>query len=190
MKFKKKKVLPQPKTLRLQDNHTWKAPDGYKIAMLDRGAVSFNIPESWVVGSLEPTFELNDLPPPDDNARISVSFWHLPKGVDWSGLPLVPMLNEGLKDTDHDILEQGEITRSSRTDLEMIWIERRFMDPEEHREAFTRHLLARGFDVQAFISCDFWVDDAEKIRPVWDEVMRSLQLGRTIADPTRGVVLH
>src|ERR1041384_8190989 len=97
MKFKKKKALPQPQTLRLKDNHTWKAPDGYKIVMLERGVVSFNIPVSWHVAQLEPTFELNDLPPPDDNSRISVSFWCLPKGVDWSGLPLIPMLVEGMK---------------------------------------------------------------------------------------------
>ena len=188
MKRRNKKRL-RKKSLRLKDSHSWKAPDGYKILVADRGAVSFNIPLSWHFEQVEP-IELYDQPPPDDNARLSVSFWRLPPGIDWSGLPLVPMLADATKDNDEKTLARGEIVTVAREDLELVWTEHRFLDPEEQREAFSRIAIARGWDVQVLLTLDFWVDDSEKILPVWEEVLRSLQLGRHIEDPTKGMVLH
>jgi hypothetical protein len=50
--------------------------------------------------------------------------------------------------------------------------------------------MARGFDIHALITCDFWMDDSEHLIPIWPEILRSLQLGRVIEDPTKGVVRH
>lgn len=189
MKYKKNK-LPQGKRARLKDNHTWKAPHGYKIVVLDRGAVSFNIPESWVLAKLEQPIELYDKAPPDDNSRLSISVWRLPPGVDWSGLPLNHLLSQALQSPDHTILERGEIVLPKRDDLELAWTQHRFLDETEKREAYTRIAVARGFDIQILVTLDFWVDDLAKCDPVWSELLHSLQLGRRIDDPTRGVVLH
>ncbi len=46
--------MPPPRgwkkqTLRMKDNHTWKAPDGYNILVVDRGALRFNVPKAWHV---------------------------------------------------------------------------------------------------------------------------------------------
>lgn len=188
MKRKNRKQF-RKSTLKLKKNHTWKAPKGYKVVVLDRGAVSFNIPVEWVVAKTEP-FELNDAEPPDDEARLTTSFWRTAPGIDWSGLPLDDLLQKSAGGTDLDILERGESIWVARDDLELIWTFQRFLDPEEKREAFTRIALARGWDVHVVITCDFWVDDLQRLEPVWDEVLRSLQLGRTIEDPTRGAVLH
>lgn len=179
----------QKKTLKLKDNHSWTAPAGYKILVLDRGAVSFNIPEAWFVAKFEP-IEIHDAKPPDDNARISVSFWQFPPGIDWTGLPLAPLLSKATEGSKLEILERSEVFTSPRTDLEMVWAQHRFMDPVEKREAYSRFAFARGWDVQVLITFDFWVSDLEKSDPVWDEVLRSLQLGRVIEDPTQGVRLH
>jgi hypothetical protein len=188
MKNKKKQNWTQ-QTLRMKDNHTWKAPGGYKIVVMDRGAVSFNVPQNWLVAKLEP-FELNDAPPPDDNARLSVTFWRNPPGIDWTGLPLKQLLLQSTTGVGHDTLSRSEVLKLPRADLEIVWNEHRFMDPVEHREAYSRHALARGWDVHALLTLDLWVTDAEKLQPMWDEVMRSLQLGRTIEDPTKGPTLH
>jgi hypothetical protein len=189
MKYKKPKFVK--KTMRMKDNHTWKAPSGYKIVVLDRGAVSFNIPVDWVVAKLEPNFEMNDKEPPDDDARVSVSFWQTPPGIDWSGLPLISLLADATKETrKDDILDQGEIIQSTRTDIEIMWRQQRFLDPVEKREAYSRIAVARGFDVQALITSDFWVDDQDRLIPIWAEILKSLQLGRIIEDPTKGVTLH
>jgi len=158
--------------------------------VLDRGAVSFNIPERWVVAKLEPAFELNDREPPNDNARLSVSFWRTPPGIDWSGLPLIPLLAQSLEGSELEILEREEIRKTARTDLEVVWTQHRFLDPVEKREAYSRIAMARGWDVHVLITFDLWVDDLQKFKHVWDEVLRSLQLGRYIEDPTKGVTLQ
>jgi hypothetical protein len=191
MKRKNKKTPAniQKNVLRLAADHTWKAPKGYKIVMADRGAVSFNIPESWHLAKMEP-LELLDREPPNDNARVSMSYWRLPAGIDWRGLPLAEMLTESTKDHPHKILARGELVTSTREDIEIVWTEHRFEDPQENREAYSRFALARGWNVQALITFDFWIEDLEKSKPVWDEILRSLQLGRSIQDPTKGTILH
>lgn len=170
----------------LKDNHTWRAPKGYKILVADRGAVSFNIPATWHLEKFEP-LELYDKAPPDDNVRLSMSFWRMPPGVDWSGLPLQKLLEEVTKNPEGDVLARGEVQTVDRSDIEIAWIEQRFMDTKEQREAFSRNAIARGFDIHTLLTLDFWVDDAPKVEPIWREVLRSLQLGRKIDDPTRGV---
>lgn len=175
--------------LRLADNHTWKAPKGYKIVVADRGAVSFNVPTSWHLAKMEP-LELYDREPPIDDVRLTVSFWRLPPGIDWTDLSLTKMLNDATKDSKHDILERSEVTTFPREDVELIWTAHRFIDPVEKREAYTRIALARGWGVQALLTMDFWMDDLAMCQPIWDEVLRSLQLGRTIEDPTKGAVMH
>jgi hypothetical protein len=188
MKHKGKKRWHQS-TLRMKDNHTWKAPDGYKIVVIDRGAVSFNVPDGWLVAQLEP-FEMHDAPPPDDNARLMVSFWRTPPGIDWTELPLKQLFIQSTEGSKHEILSRSEIIKMARTDLEIVWNEHRFMDPVEHREAYSWIALARGWDIHVLITLDLWVTDAEKLQPTWDEVLRSLQLGRYIEDPTKGPLLH
>jgi hypothetical protein len=188
-KFGKKKTW-QKQTLRMQDNHTWRAPDGYKIVVLDRGLVSFNIPRDWVVGEKTEPFEMYDRAEPDDNARLSVSYWRLPPGVDWTGLPLTKLLDDATKEEKENVLERGEIAKVDRDDLEMVWMEQRFQDTKEPREAFSRFTVARDWNVAVLFTIDYWVDDAQKMRPVWAEIVRSLQLGRYIEDPTKGITLQ
>ena len=85
---------------------------------------------------------------------------------------------------------KGEIHSVQRPDLELAWTEIIFMDSTEGREARSRLCLARGSHIQSFISMDFWPEDAGRVGPVWDEALRSLQLGVHVKDPTRGHVLH
>lgn len=194
MAKKRKKQAPfQKQSLKLKPNHTWTVPKGYKIFVADRGAVSFNIPQSWVIGKFEP-LEINDVQPPDDNARLSLTFWRFPPGIDWTGLPLIPLLRQSLEGTreesDTDIIEQSEVITADRQDIELVWVKRRFIDSTEKREAFSWVAMARGFDVHALLTFDFWLDHLELRKPVWDEVLRSIQLGRSIQDPTRGEIHH
>ena len=178
-------------THRLADNHTWKAPPGYKILVIDRGAASFNFPANWVIKQLDPV-ELLDGDPPNDNARIMVSIWNFPHNVDWAGLPLDQLLVHAtsIEDSDREILEKSEVVQPRRPDLELAWTEHRFIDPVEKREAFSRIAVARFGGIHLLITCDYWVDDTARILPVWNELLRSLQMGRKIADPLKGDVLH
>ena len=79
------------------------------------------------------------------------------------------------------------LVHAKREGVELGWSEFRFVDPIEHREAFTRLCIARGSNIQALITMDYWPEDAARFRPVWEEALRSLQLGKYIQDPTTGV---
>ena len=96
-KHNKQRPIPQAKRMQLKENHSWKAPAGFKIVVLDRGAVSFNIPEKWFVAKMEPTFEMHNAAPPDDDARLSVTFFRTAPGIDWSGLPADALLQQSLQ---------------------------------------------------------------------------------------------
>lgn len=189
MKPKKKKQKWKQQTLRVKPNHTWRAPDGFKIVVIDRGAASFNVPTDWHLAKLDP-LEMYDRPQPDDKARLMVTLMHTPPGIDWTELPLTDLLAQSTKDSSLQTLSRSEIIKAARTDLELAWTEHRFIDPEEHREAYSRIALARGWDAHVLITFDFWVDDTEKFQYVWDEAIRSLQMGRRIDDPLKGPTLH
>ncbi|MEQ8677258.1 MAG: hypothetical protein RLP44_31540 [Aggregatilineales bacterium] len=183
----KKNTMRKGKTLRLRDDHTWKAPSGYKIVVMDAGAASFNIPVSWVLTKMEP-LEVLDKEPPDDDARITVTLWRFPPGIDWSGLPLEDLLENATNDPAlKERKERTEIKRVPRKDIEMVWKRDRWIDDEnDNREAYTNIAYARGYEAHVLITFDYWVDDAKKFKKVWDEVVRSLILDRKIQDPTKG----
>lgn len=189
----------QAQKLRLRDDHTWKAPSGYKIVVIDRGAVRFNVPDGWYGEPQEGRFQLYDRKPPDDQCGIAVTVFNLPKGVDWTGLPLVPLLKDATEHKDPNrkppealpIDEQhGEVITLPREDIELVYRETRFIDPKELRPAYSRTVVARGFDVMCLFTFVLWLDDAEKLETVWQEFMRSIELGRYVSDPTRGDVLQ
>lgn len=185
-KFKKK-------TLRMKDNHTWQAPEGYKIMVVDRGAASFNIPSSWVIVDFEP-LKLHDTDPPDDNARLTVTVWRLSAEVDWSQMPLDDLLQKSAypegKERDLEVVKQGKIVPVERDDLQMVWTRSRWIDPIEKRHAYSRIALARYEGIHVLMTFDYWVDDEKKFVDVWKEAIRSLQMGREIQDPTKGAILH
>jgi hypothetical protein len=182
----------QKQELRLREKHGWHSKPGYSIFVADRGAVRFDIPEGWVVVPEEGPVKICDKQPPDDNCCIQLSIFYLPPGIDWTGLPLVGMLADATSDSsdEEDVLAKSEVVHVVRTDLEIAWRETRFLDKEQKREAISRSAVARGSDLQPLITFEFWVDDAPRLYPVWDELLNSLRLGDYVADPTLGPVMN
>jgi len=86
----------------------------------------------------------------------------------------------------HEVLGRDPISHVLRPGLEIVWTEVRWIDPNEQREARTRHLLARAKNIQPFITMDFWPEDARRFNPVWKELLRSLRVGEYVADPRKG----
>lgn len=186
------KLQPKPMrkyTLPMPENHNWTAPEGYVIFVADRGLVRFNIPESWVVHSIEP-IEIRDTEPPDEKCRLMATIMRAPPGIDWTGLPLTPLLENATKGTYRKILEHKPIQTYPRDDIEVVWKQIKFDDPVEHRPAFSRIAVARGSAVHVLFTFDYWEDDAERFVPVWEEVMRSLLLERFIDNMLKGETLH
>lgn len=175
----------QKKTYRLKKDHSWRAPPGYAIVVVDRGAARFDIPREWVVIPTDDALELHDRQPPDDDCLLKVSVIYPPPGVDPRGLPLPELLLAATKDDKRGVFSRGEVTQVQREDLELAWFEGRFVDPVEGREARTRACLARVKNVMSFITMDFWPEHVDRFGPIWNVVLRSLRLGRpaTLAGP-------
>ncbi len=103
---------------------------------------------------------------------------------------MTELIHTAIQGDERQILKRGSIVHVPRQDIEIAWIETYFMDPTEKRAAFSRLAIARGWNIQALITMDFWADDAARVLSVWDEVMRSVELGKYVQDPTKGDVLH
>jgi len=187
--------MPQPKNKRrwtketktLPENHGWRTRAGNVVVVLDRGAVRFDVPESWHVAPGDDAIRIYDREPPEDDILLQASVHYLPSGVDFSGLPVSSLIasqaSSGEGSSDRTTLGRGEIVLGDRADLEYAWQESVAWDVEQQREFRSRLGLARCGAVQALITIDFWPDDLPRAHAVWEEVLRSLQMGLYVADP-------
>jgi hypothetical protein len=176
-------------TSKLKKDHSWKATPGFRVFVADRGAVRFNIPQGWVIEPDSDSIKFYDGKPPDDNCRLACSYLRLPP-IAWSGLHLSQLIKVATEGDPREATLVGEILEKQRPGLELAWADFEFLDPEEQRKAFTRICIARGSGIQALITLDYWPEDGARLAPMWQELSRSLQLGRYIADPTVGDVVN
>jgi hypothetical protein len=176
-------------TARLKQDHTWKAPPGYNIFLVDRGAVRFNIPERWIVEPDSDCIKFYDGRPPNDNCRLACSYIRLAP-IDWSGVSLAELIRVAGEGDGRTLTPEGVTVEPARRDLEVAWGDFSYIDPGEKRPALSRICIGRGLNIQTLITLDYWPEDAQRLAPVWNEVVRSLQLGAYVADPTAGDVLH
>lgn len=174
------------RSVRMRDDHTWRAKEGNQIFVIDRGAVRFEVPREWFFTPVGSTAALYDKAPPDDDARLQVSVFHLPPGVDWGALPLAPMLADALAGHDDPTAVRGPVDYDERDGQETAWLETTFIDKGEQRPARSRTCIARRNAVQCLITLDFWEDDAARVLPVWNDVLATLVLDEPVADPTAG----
>jgi hypothetical protein len=171
--------------LKLKDGHTWRCKPGWKICVLDRGALRFDVPQDWVMKADESSVKFCDRQPPDDSCCLEISLLHHSQ-MDWSGLPLDQLLRDSVADRSGEDIPREDMHRQSRPGVDCAWVEKLFVDPQEGKPARSRIALVRGTNAHALLTLDFWAADAERVLPVWDEVMRSLDMGLKVADPTLG----
>lgn len=168
---------------KLPDDHRWEANPGNNVFVGGAGAIRFDIPEDWIVEPTSDSIVFHDTQPPDDDCRLKVSIIHLPPGIDWTDLSLTKLLDDVVVSDDSRALTVRRATKIiQQSNLELAWFEASFLDPNEERDARTRACLARGSDIQAFITFDFWPEHRQRIVPVWNEVLRTLRLGEYVSD--------
>jgi hypothetical protein len=176
-------------TLKLKDKHGWQAKPGYKIFVVDQGALRFDIPQDWIVDLATNSFKFYDRQPPNDNCALEISLIRLPP-IDWSGLPLSQLILQSTAAEDScGRIREADVRNVDRPDMELVWAETTYIDPGQQRKAHSRICLARGSNLQVLITLAFWADDAYGLSVVWDEILRSLRLGLLVKDPTRGPIV-
>ncbi|SRR5579884_2153514 len=172
-------------TYRLADGVSWPVKPGYVTFIADQGAVRFDIPRGWIVEPGDKSIKIHDREPPDDTCVLEMSIFWLAADVDWSGLSLTELLLHAVEDPEQEVLSRGRPVYTRRGDLEIVWLETRCIDPGEHREARSRCCIARRGTIQPLFTFDYWPEDAARVLPAWDELLRTLRLGEYVAMPVR-----
>jgi hypothetical protein len=172
---------------KLKANHTWKSKPGYSICVLDRGLARFDYPSGWMVEMQEGAVILHDREASLESCDLGVSIFRMPCQV-IAELSMDEILRNSLEG-DRNPYQESEIRRWQRGDLETVWLEQRYVEPGQNRDARFRVALARG-PVLCLISMNYWADRADTLEPVWDEVLRTLVLGMHVKDPAAGPVVQ
>jgi len=188
--------------LRLKKNHGWKSEPGCQIFVADKGAVRFDLPRGWVVEpGTKGSIKFLDRKPPDDDCTLEMSVFYLNEDIDWSGLPVSRLVAEigKRKPGDDDpeesesdpeptnVLEELPIVEFHRDGMSAAWSGKRYIDPSENREASSRLLIARKWNIQPLITYAFWSDQVRETGRVWDILLKTLILGDYVEDPTQRV---
>ena len=166
---------------KLTEDHQWTAAPGNKVFIADAGAMQFEIPRKWHLSPGESGSIRFFDKKREENAdiRLEVSLIYAPD-IDWSGLPLPILIeNAALSDDSRGITNRGPYQELRRATLEAAWLEVDFMDTTENRSAHSRICMARGPGAYALITLDFWTEDGERARRVWDSVLSSLKVDGT-----------
>ncbi len=181
----------QMRKFNLSDKHRWKAKPGNKIFVINRGAVHFEHPGDWIAKPEGGSICLYDGVEPDDNIRLQVSVTQIgPNGLtfDWNRMPSLAyqMEHAVLADDNRHRTRRGPMLKVQRQDLEYAWLEIDFIDPTERRTAHSRACLARGGNVQALITMEYWPEHHTIANNVWNDVLESLKLAVYVENPFRG----
>jgi hypothetical protein len=164
----------------------WKARSGYRILVIDRGAVRFDFPGDWLAALDGKYVRLIDREPPDDRCGLMVSCRHVSETM--SGFPVRQLLQEVTAEDgdERPILDRGPIFGLFRPPLEAAWRQMRFHDSIQHRPACTRVCIARGGRTLATIVFDFWPEDELRLHEMWATFLETLAVGDYIEDTTTG----
>ncbi len=172
---------------KLKSKHTWKSKPGYNICVLERGLVRFDYPSNWIVETEDGAVLLHDRPPSIESCDLGVSLFRI-SAEEIAGVSMDELLVNSLG-PERKAYQQSEIRHVQRGDVEIAWLEQRYVHIEQNRDARFRVALARG-PVVVLISMNYWSDRAAGLERVWEEVLRTLMLDIHVTDPTAGPVVQ
>lgn len=175
-------------TLELDKNHGWRSREGYSVFVAGRGALRLDVPSGWEMEMKEKSVRFLDAEPPDENCCLEVSYNPIPQH-DWRDFPLKGIVKKIMREDDRGVIELGEVVKLPRQTAHIVWGELKFLDSQENREAYSRICVGIGSGIQCLLTFEYWVEDTEKMTPVWDVALESLTLGMYINDPRKGFAM-
>lgn len=171
---------------RLLPGHGWHTRTGCRTIVLDRGAVQFDYPRSWMVDPRAASVALLDRKPPNGN-RLEVSCLRLPPR-DWSRLPVADLVDEVTSKPRKHVV-RGPLREEIRRSIEIAWRDSTFV-PEQawlaHHAVCLRVCIARLGSVHCLLTYEFRCLHRARCDDAWNTVLDTLQLDRIIADPCAG----
>lgn len=171
----------------LPDDHTWNAPKGYNVFIAGRGAVQFNVPQDWIIEPDDDSVKIKDKPTPKDDMAMAMSYYNIADML-WAHpqFPMSVIVNMMSDTDDRKPSWKSDIFLEERRDIEQAWLEIKFVDPLEQREAYGRWCLVRGKQLVCLITGECWPEHKARFEEVWREMLRSMILERYLNNPMRG----
>ena len=184
----------------LPENHGWKAKPGNRIFVADRGAMRFEVPNTWILEMPKDlrSFQFYDRKPiADADIRIDARVMYLAAShpsVDWAEVrpwnepPIAEWLAKNIANDPRGPTRITEPLTIRLNETTTTWAEMDFIDPIEQRPAHTRlcYAMKTSVALMSIIAMDFWHDDAQRARTIWNEVLGTLRLGEYVESPFRG----
>ena len=184
----------------LPEDHGWKAKPGNRIFVADRGAMRFEVPNTWILEMPKDSrsFQFYDKKPiADADIRIDARVMYLAAAhpsVDWAEVrpwnepPIAEWLAKNIARDPRGPTRVTEPLTIRLNETTTTWAEMDFVDPVEKRPAHTRlcYAMKTSVALMSIIAMDFWYDDAQRARTVWNEVLGTLRLGEYVESPFRG----
>ncbi|MBM3739882.1 MAG: hypothetical protein FJW39_29310 [Acidobacteria bacterium] len=149
---------------------------GYKVTVLDNGAVWVNLPAGWIMDLKPNTVMLRDGPEKVESADLGLMVVHL-TAEGFMHVPVENFLFKALEALDEVSPVTSPVHTIRRADAKIVWVHQDYMCPKHHREACHRTAMVRGIWVQCLVTLSYWRARAPVVEPVWDEVLRSFTLG-------------
>jgi hypothetical protein len=170
--------------LNLNKNHTWRAKPGYKVCVIDRGAIRFDFPESWITEPKDGAVMLHDRKESEESCDLGVSVFRF-STRELAGVDVKELLTHVTTGPDRVVDSKSDIHVIDRGDTTIYWLEQCYTHREYNRVAKFRAAIARG-PVMALITMNYWANRAPGLERAWDEVIRTLVLGVWVTDPQAG----
>jgi hypothetical protein len=166
----------------LDASHAWKATPGYRILLVDSGAIRFDFPIGWIVHRGTKQVLLLDRYPPDERSYIGLRWRRILPAE--ATIPLEVLVSKSSIAEQRPIVSRGPVIRLFRPPLEAAWIQLQVID--RGRQMCTRMCVARGGCTQAIILAEFHSADEVKFFPIWETFLKTLAVGDYIVDATTG----
>ena len=184
----------------LPENHGWQAKAGNRIFVADRGAMRFEVPETWILEMPKDSrsFQFYDKKPTADaDIRLDARVMYLAANhpsVDWAQVqpwnepPITDWLKKNLANDERKPTGVGAPLTLRLNGMTVAWAEMDFIDPVEKRPAHTRlcYAMKTSVALMSIIAMDYWHDVADRARPAWSDVLGTLKLGEFVESPFRG----
>jgi len=153
---------------------------------MNRGAVRFDFPNSWIVGVDSRYVRIVDRKPPEDRCGLIVSCRQV--SLRMMDAPMHELLRDVTAEDEEDPSASvcGPIIRLFRPPLEAAWRQMRLIERFKGRDVCTRICMARGGRALATIIFDFWPEDELNLHEVWSNLLETLAVGDFIEDPASG----
>jgi hypothetical protein len=170
---------------RLLPGHGWHTRPGCRTIVLDRGAVQFDYPRSWIVVPSTDSVAICDREPPANQSRLEVSFLRLPL-PEYEELPPAADLVDRVTSPARDNATNGPLREEIRHGIEVAWRDIFLGSTPRRPDGLFRVGIARRGAIHCLITYEWLGGHQARRDDVWEEVLDTLVLDRSISDPARG----